>query len=473
MPAALAAVLLATGAPAPAATTDPGAAPAGTPPAGTAPAGTAPADGGPGTAPPVLGALDAAAPAPGPVGLARALDPLLADPDLGPAVSATVVDAATGRPLFRRSGDVPRIPASVTKVVTAAAVLRALGPDAVLRTSVVPGARDGSLVLVGGGDPLLTAREREPGALRPASLVDLADATAAVLRERRGAAGGPAPVALAVDDRLFSGPGAAPSWKPSYVGDGEVAPVAALAADHGLARPGTGDDARVGDPALAAGESFAALLRERGVPVRGAVRRAAAPAGAQPLAEVASPPVSALVERMLQASDNDVAEALARHAAVAEGAAADFAGAGATTTGALREEVADLGPAAGRLRLLDGSGLSRGNRLTSDAVALLLAEAGDAGDGRPLEALLPGLPVAGFSGTLATRYLEGPARSGAGLVRAKTGSLSGVTTLAGQVVDARGRLLTFAVLADDVTDAYGARAALDRVVAAVAACACG
>jgi D-alanyl-D-alanine carboxypeptidase/D-alanyl-D-alanine-endopeptidase (penicillin-binding protein 4) len=82
--------------------------------------------------------------------------------------------------------------------------------------------------------------------------------------------------------------------------------------------------------------------------------------------------------------------------------------------------------------------------------------------------------VAGFSGTLDDRFDTAPARRGAGVVRAKTGSLSGVSTLAGITVDADGRLLAFALLADAVPPGGTgpAEAALDRVAARLAGCGC-
>jgi len=91
--------------------------------------------------------------------------------------------------------------------------------------------------------------------------------------------------------------------------------------------------------------------------------------------------------------------------------------------------------------------------------------------------LITALPVAAWSGTLANRYLPGSAGArGAGVVRAKTGTLTAVSTLAGIVHDTDGRLLVFALLADRVPPGVAAtrsaEAALDRIAATVAGCGC-
>lgn len=421
--------------------------------------------------PPLLRPLPAVgdgAPAPpSAAGLARVLDPLLADPALGPRVSAAVVDAGTGALLFTASppGGAAVVPASTGKLVTAAAALAVLGPAERLTTRVVAGAGPGELVLVGGGDPTLASPGADPGlhhgGTPPARLADLADAAAAAL----AADGVEAVPRLAVDAGLFGPPQPAPGWRPSYLTDGHVAPVTALSVDAGRVRPDRLP--RHPEPDLAAGRALAALLRERGLAVAEPVR-GEAPPGAPVLAEVRSPPVGALVETLLGASDNDLAEALARHVALATGHPG-------TATGAARavgEAVARLGVDPAAVRVADGSGLSRDSRVEPAALAGLLATA--ASPERPeLRPLLSGLPTAGFGGTLADRYRAGPPRLAAGEAWAKTGTLTGVNALAGLVVDARGRLLAFDVTADAVPGGRRpAEAALDRVVAALAGCGC-
>ncbi|MET0449812.1 MAG: D-alanyl-D-alanine carboxypeptidase, partial [Aeromicrobium sp.] len=87
--------------------------------------------------------------------------------------------------------------------------------------------------------------------------------------------------------------------------------------------------------------------------------------------------------------------------------------------------------------------------------------------------LVADLPVSGFTGTLVTRFADLSAARGA--VRAKTGTLTGIHSLAGYATDADGRPVLFAVMTDraDRDQPFQAQAALDRVAAAIATCSCG
>ena len=407
----------------------------------------------------------AAASVGGPTGLDEAL---LDDPDLGGDPGAYVVDVGTGEVLLDRDAGTARTPASVAKLVTAAGALVAVGATERLETRTVVGADPREVVLVGGGDTTLTVRPpRESVYPRPANLTDLADGTAAKLRLR-----GLVSVTVRVDDSLFSGPAISPDWEPGYVGGGEVSRVSPLTLDAGRVRPGA--QARVADPAVHAGEQLARLLSDRGFTVRGEVTRTTVASAAEVLASVSSPPMSSLVETMLGTSDDDLAESLFRLAAVGQGRPATFDGGGAAVTDVL----VDLGVPTDGMRLLDGSGLARGSLIAPETLGALLALAAASTDPRPaaLRSLVTGLPVAGFSGTLADRFGPGGAREGAGVVRAKTGTLTGVGSLAGVAMTGGGadgrpaRVLAFAVLTDDVApvDTRGARDALDRMVASLA-----
>jgi len=337
---------------------------------------------------------------------------------------------------------------------------RALGPDADVSTRVVAGDTPSSLVLVGAGDASLVSAPPRPGEFPAASLSTLARRTATALR-----GSGVTSVRLGYDATLFTGPAVAPSWEPTYVSSGVIAPVTALMVDQGLVDPDSGSLARAADPAAAAAATFAELLAGRGVSVRGGVRPVEAPEAADTVAEVSSPPVAQLVEHMLTDSDNQLAEALGRLAAVAQGAPASFDGAAATLVAVAEDHGADLAGAT----VLDASGLSRDDRVSADALATTLSVAVVDPVYRPLTT---GLPIAALTGTLVDRFLDPPATVGAGVVRAKTGTLTGVSSEAGLVVTCEGELLAFAFLADRVPyDTEAARAALDQAASALASCA--
>jgi D-alanyl-D-alanine carboxypeptidase/D-alanyl-D-alanine-endopeptidase (penicillin-binding protein 4) len=238
--------------------------------------------------------------------------------------------------------------------------------------------------------------------------------------------------------------------------------VSALSVDGGRVSPAK--DTRVSDPAIVAGQAFAALL---GAPAAQVLRGTAA-AGAAPLGVVESPTVAQLVERMLTYSDNDLAETLARQLALAEGQPPTFAGGAA----AVRTVLGGLLPD-GTVAPVDGSGLSRDDRVQPAALTALLSRVARAPDGR-LSAVLSGLPVAGFDGTLEKRFRTGGSVPAAGEVRAKTGTLEGVSALAGYVRTADGRLLAFDVSLDAVPvgATRAAEAALDAVATALAGCGC-
>jgi D-alanyl-D-alanine carboxypeptidase/D-alanyl-D-alanine-endopeptidase (penicillin-binding protein 4) len=372
----------------------------------------------------------------------------------GADVNAVVIDAGTRRTLFDQRAATAAVPASTTKLATSVAALAALGPDQRLTTKVVRGGA-GDIVLVGGGDPTLTV-EPAKGYPAYASLADLAKRTAAALT-----AAGTTKVTVDYDVSLYEGARTAPGWKPNYLPDGEVAQVTALMVDEG--RIAVGEKHRVSDPPSVAAEAFTRVLHRYGISARQGTHTEAGPAATE-LAAVQSPPVSVLVEHALTVSDNDLAEALARQVAIKRNRPHTFAG-GAQ---AVEETLTQLGVGAG-VTVSDGSGLSTRNRITPMALAHIAALA--ASGKRPeLRAAVTGLPVAGFSGTLANRYLVYGA-AGAGLVRAKTGTLAGVSTLAGIVYDADGRLLVFAFMANKVE--HDVTGMLDQVAAAIAGCGCG
>jgi D-alanyl-D-alanine carboxypeptidase/D-alanyl-D-alanine-endopeptidase (penicillin-binding protein 4) len=416
---------------------------------------------------PVLASLAGRSKLPTRAGLERALAEAIGPANLGPHASVAVRDLGTGRLLYGKDPEGGYIPASTTKILTSAAVLAVLGPDHRFKTSVVEGAKPGEIVLVGGGDPLLAsaaARARATEATRgtavPVTIEDLAVRTARELR-----ASGTTGVTVRVDDTLFREQ-VSPAWESQYVPTGVVARISALWVDEAKVswpshRP------RATDPAMTAAEAFVAMLRKSGITVRGELARGKAPAKARELAAIASPPLADIVEHVMLVSDNDGAEVLARHVALAEKRPATFAGAG----DAIKAVLARLGVAGvSRSKLYDGSGLSRDNRISADVLTQVLATAA-----RPefpdLRAVVTGLPVAGYTGSLDDRFTGDSSAPGVGIVRAKTGTLNAVSSLAGVVTTKDGAALAFAVMSDQARQ-NDPRPSIDQAASALAGCGC-
>lgn len=391
----------------------------------------------------------------------RALASGLDDRDLGRSVHAAVAPLTGRLEATYDVGDGAFAPASTMKLLTATAALAALGPEHRFATRVV--ARGRSLTLIGGGDPLLLRVPGEPEEFPVrADVLTLARETAVALRQRGIAR---RQVRLAYDDSLFTGPVENPFWRAGYVPDDIVSPISALWVDEGVAASGF---ERVVDPAADAADAFAAALRKQGISVQGDPAASRAPAGARELARVSSPPLSQIAELVLEVSDNEGAEVLARHVGLATTGVGSFEGA----TVGIRQTLTRLGvPMAGAV-ILDGSGLARGNRLRADTLIGVLRAAADR-DHPDLRAVLTGLPVGGFTGSLVFRF-DDAAPAGVGRVRAKTGSLTGIRSLAGIAVDRAGTPLAFVLAADRLrlVDTVDAQQDLDNLAALLGACRC-
>jgi D-alanyl-D-alanine carboxypeptidase/D-alanyl-D-alanine-endopeptidase (penicillin-binding protein 4) len=390
-----------------------------------------------------------------PAAVRRALAQPAQDPHL--ADLRAVVAPLAGRPVLDDGRGVST-PASTLKLLTATAALQVLGPDHTFTTRVLAAGRR-SLTLVGGGDPFLAGkRPTDPVQRGDASLQALAAQTAARLTAR-----GTTAVSLAYDTSLFTGPAVSPHWPKAYVPDDVVTPITALWADQGLSPDHSG---RERDPAGAAADLFASYLRKDGVRVTGTVRNRPAPAGARGIAEVTSVPLADIVERVLQYSDNEGAEVLARQTGIAVSGDGSFDGG----TAAVRRTLTGLGVDLRGARILDGSGLSRQDRLEATTLVSVLQVAA-APDHPALRSVVTGLPVAAYDGSLEDRF---DSSAGRGWVRAKTGTLRGTSALAGLVTDARGRVVVFAFVSNHVPrlGTLDAEAALDRLADALAACRC-
>ena len=392
------------------------------------------------------------------VAVRRAVAPYVGEAALGRHLDVAVGALDSDQVVYRR-GNGAVIPASTTKLLTATTALEELGPMARFRTTVRQSGR--RIVLVGGGDPFLVTDRAAAKGLYPvrATLDDLAARTAAALTAQ-----GATTVRLGYDDSLFAAPRFNPAW-PSTYGHDVVPPITALWTDEGR-----GDDGRyVSDPPQAAATAFATLLAAHGVTVRGAVQSTTTTATDTEVAAVESAPLGEIVEHTLAVSDNNAAEVIAHHVGLAVGQDGSFAG-GAV---AVMQVLDRLGVDTTGSSVYDGSGLSRRNRLTAETLLDVLRTAASA-EHPELRQVITGLPVAGFTGSLQWRFDDAPAAA-RGRVRAKTGTLTGVSGLAGIASDVDGNLMAFVAIADKVAvpDTLAARRDLDRIAAALGSCHCG
>jgi D-alanyl-D-alanine carboxypeptidase/D-alanyl-D-alanine-endopeptidase (penicillin-binding protein 4) len=338
--------------------------------------------------------------------LAHALDV----PHVALARSAAVaLDLATGTVLFQQNGNRPLAPASNEKLPLTYAALVRLGTTFRIETDVLgQGEQDGTqwtgtLVLKGNGDPTLSRADLRALAAQVKSM-GIRTVTGGVIGDES-----------AYDTRRIVA-----GWKPSFFMD-ESPPLSALVVDR--ARVGS---VLTGTPALAAATAFRDALRNAGVAVAGPVRTAAADEWSELLASVSSPTLAAMVRFMDRESDNFTAEMLLKQLGLAELDRGTSA-AGATV---VMQTLAEAGVPMTGVRIVDGSGLSRLDRLTTNALGSLLKVAWADPAVRP--ALLAALPVAGVNGTLQHRLSKPPAR---GRVLAKTGTTDSASSLSGYVGD--------------------------------------
>ena len=379
--------------------------------------------------------------------------PSLREPTLQRDLTALVVHAPAhncvavrqdGVDLFASAADEPLQPASLQKLVTAQAALSALGADYTYRTiaiaeaAPVGGVLPNDLYLVGGGDPLLATPEYQ------------------ALLERQGATGTPLDDlaaelvndglvrieggVIAVDAR-YDDAATVASWPGVWARNGVAGTLNAVALNQGYQTPpgitGTAGLLPEPNPALRTAALFDDMLEARAVriPERpGVAARDRDFTGFVELGVVESAPLSSYLRFMLSESDNTTAELLLKEVGLAR------AGRGTTADGAV-VSLDLLAREAARPILVfppaDGSGISPENELTC-AQAVEILEIGGA-DG----VLASYLPVAGETGTIEHLFVDSTA---AGRVRAKTGSLPGVRSLAGFATGSDGRPLTFAAI---------------------------
>ena len=369
------------------------------------------------------------------------LDRALNVPHVDPArTAALAVDLRTGAVVYSRNQSLALVPASNQKLPVAYAALSLLGAGYRFHTEVVGSGTlvgdvwHGDLWLRGFGDPTL----------EPSDLAALAaDVASWGIRRVDGAVIG--------DESWFDSRRVAPGWRASFY-IGESPPLSALVVDRGRYRGRTSPN-----PALAAASLFRQALVATGVQVGGRSRSGVLTTVGLPLARDLSEPLADVVRFMGRESDNYTAEVLVKQLG------ALYAERGSTAAGVrvIRGVLEAAGVPLAGVRLADGSGLSRLDRLTASAVVALL-EAGLA-EGDLRDAFLDSLAVAGVDGTLEDRLESRPAR---GQVIAKTGTTSGASALSGFVRDR----YVFAILQNGRPIAtYWARLAQDRFATALAA----
>ena len=342
-----------------------------------------------------------------------------------PAPSCYVVHVG-GEVIGGLRADQAVLPASNLKLVTASAVLQALGTDTRFTTRLIGTAPlastiEGDLTLVGGGDPLLTTDDYVSMLHRDAHFVETPWTRLEVLADEVAAAGVKVVTGSIVgDESRYDTVRSIATWPASYQSDPQAGPLSALLVNDGFTvYRGDNHGTYTTDPAAHAAAMLAKLLSQRGVTVRGAARGgAAAPGSSDVVTALSSAPMAAVVAEMLEMSDNDTAELLVKEL----GHSGDTAGSTAAGLARVATTLKGLGAPTDGFVQLDGSGLDRGDRVTCALLTDLLDRA------LPDGPLLAGLPIAARTGTLSDVFAG---TAVAGRLMGKTGTLTGARALSG------------------------------------------
>ncbi len=447
--------------------------------------------------------------------LTQEIDEALKSKCLEPSKTAvSIVEIPNGKPLYTHNVNEPLLPASILKIVTTAAALHYLGPEYRFATQFLHTGQKvgkvirGDLVVWAGGDPKLSSDQLWPIATRMkasgideiiGNLVidthffdnyDIApswneeDATQRAYDAKLGAfsinfntiaihvlpgpsIGDPLNVWLEPAPRYIRINNAGKTVRGGkstisvYRGEDQGGDVE-MAVRGGLS-PGAKERViylNVDNPQRYAAETFRAFLEQAGVKIQGTTQIVSTPVGGNELYEYTSPPLSLILKDLNTYSNNFTAEQIIKTiAAERYGTPGTHAEGLRLVTDFLRISKVTLDG----VILADGSGLSRKNRFTAKAMTDLLTVMYSRFDVGP--DFLASLRVMGAYGVLSHRLKESPAH---GQIRAKTGTLSGVSTLAGYVASARGKIFAYALFENQNRCGYnGADRIEDRIVNAI------
>lgn len=384
--------------------------------------------------------------------------PLTKDPRLL-TFEGSVINVKTGEVLFDRGATKAAAPASVLKVLTAAAALATIGPDFRMTTRVYEGSTPGSIVLVGGGDATLSALPAGVESFYSGApkLDDLAAQTLAAWE----ASHPDEEITTVILDATYWDPVDRwdATWNRSDQTDGYQPEVTALMVDGDRANPYQGTSRRSKDPIGNAGKAFVAAL---GLDHQVEITTGSALTSQPLLAQVKSQPIKVLIHQMLPPSDNTLGEMIARVVSKESGAGGSAASLATVIPGALTQ----YGLVTTGLTIRDGSGLSEGNLVPPLFVSQLMAKVYEGQQG--LDIVKGALPVAGRNGSLASRF-DGDNAVARGAVSAKTGWVNSSRTLAGFVTANDGTILSFAFYALGPVQ-QNATIALDTVTTGVFRC---
>lgn len=404
-----------------------------------------------------------------------------------------------GKVLYQNQGTKELIPASVTKILTAGAVLKHFPPGTKLKTQIYMAGKD--LYLKGGGDP---------GFVSETMWFLVNQFTRAQIQTIEGD--------IVVDDTLFDSLRFDPSRQKERVDRAYDAPTSAMSFNWNsinvFIRPGKSagepasvfldpeneyttlrtsvqtvagsgnelivdrDETKTGDllivkgkigvnskeiavfknitkPELWAGAQLKSFLKQRGIDVKGKIRAGTLPESAKLAAEAESKPIEQMVADMNKFSNNYVAEMLTKNLGAIQGPP------GTITRGieVIREYVKSLGVDATEAQIFNPSGLTRTNRLSGRALWRVLWDLHSQLMYEP--EFLTSLPIAGVDGTLKKRMKGSPAER---WVRAKTGYLDGVVSLAGYAGRKDGRVIPFVLIYNGSADESKVRNAFDDVM---------